>query len=513
LSERFVARDDDPDASRPVRSWSVVRAELVRPAVVGAVALLVVAACATHRDTLFRGRVLLDWPIRVPWLSDRGNASKWVALAGFFGGIAVLSWAWVRILRVARWGGLPPAVVLGILGVWCLPLLAAPPLLGRDAYSYAAQGELVTRGLDPNRVSPAALGDTDLYRAVHPAWRHTPAPYGPLALTIDAAAVTVARHRMNPSVIALRVAALLGVALLALTLPSLARRLGHDPGDALALVVLNPLVLLNLVGGVHTDALMLGLLVAGLAVGLSGHRVSGIVLCALAAAVKLPAGLGVLLLGWEWEGCDAPVRARLSRVAAAGGVGFVAFAVTTWLTGRSWAWIGALDVPSRAGGFMAPVNAVGWLAGTVAGVRPEAGVSVARALGLVATLVLVAVVFWRSDALGGVRAAGVALGVFTVLGSSLFPWYFTWSIALLAAAGPRGLRPAIVTVSIALGFLVTPVGGVMLDYYSGATKVAMALLTIGLDAIAAYVVVRGCESRTERARPAGLALAAEGDAA
>ena len=36
--------------------------------------------------------------------------------------------------------GMPPA---------CLPLLAAPPLLGRDAYSYNANGELIEERGEP----------------------------------------------------------------------------------------------------------------------------------------------------------------------------------------------------------------------------------------------------------------------------------------------------------------------------------------------------------------------------
>src|SRR5207237_1064681 len=99
----------------------------------------------------------------------------------------------------ARPGLLAPAVH-GALAL----LLVAPPLLGRDASSYNANGELIARGLDPNHNSPAALGDSDLYDAVHPAWRHTRSPYGPLALRIGAVAVALAGHRMNASVIAMR---------------------------------------------------------------------------------------------------------------------------------------------------------------------------------------------------------------------------------------------------------------------------------------------------------------------
>jgi hypothetical protein len=509
----FVARGGDPGADAAPRPWAEARRELLAPAVHGALALLVVAAAATHRDTIFRGRHLLDWPITVPLISQRGDLRKWVCLAGFFGGIAVLCWAWVRICRVVRRGGVRPAVVVAIFGVWCLPLLAAPPLLGRDAYSYNANGELMARGLDPNHNSPAALGDSDLYDAVHPAWRHTRSPYGPLSLRIGAAAVALAGHRMNPSVIAMRLAAVAGVVLMALALPSLARTLGHDPGDALALAVLNPLIMLNVVGGTHNDGIMLGLLVAGLAVGLSGRRVTGIVLCALATGVKLPAAGGVLLLGWEWAGRDVPVRRRILPLVGAGAIGLSTLALVTWLSGLSWAWVAALGIPSRAKGFMAPVNALGFVLGSFSGIDTDTTIGVTRALGLLATVGAGALLFWRSAALGGVRALGIALAVFAILGTTLFPWYLTWCVVLLAAAGPRALRGGLIGVSIGMCFLVTPVGGVILDNFSGAAKVGMALLTVGLDAAVAWAIARACSPDQLRPARVPVAVAAEGDAA
>jgi hypothetical protein len=508
---RLVARGDDPGADVPTRSWAADRAELIRPAALGAVALLAIGVAATHRDALFRGRRLLDWPLHLPLVSRPGDVRRWVCLIAFFGGIALLCWAWVRIARVARRGGVAPALLIAIFGVWCLPLLAAPPLLGRDAYYYIAAGELSVRGLDANRVSPAALGERDSYYAVHPAWRHTHSPYGPVAARVDAAAVTVARHRMNPSVIALRGAAIAGLLLMAVALPTLARRAGHDPGHALALALLNPLVVLNVVGGAHNDGVMLGLLVAGLAVGWTGGRergrtgarVAGIVLCALATGVKLPAAGGVFLLGWEWAGRDVPVRRRLLPVAGAAVIAAATLAVAAWRIPEGWGWVGALGVPWRAQGFMAPVNAFGYVVGSFTGVDTDTTIAIARVLGLLVALAVVAAVLWRTSVLGGVRALGIALGLFALLGSTLFPWYLTWSVVLLAAAGPRVLRGPLLGVSIALCFLVTPVGGVVLDSFAGVAKVGMALVALALDALLAWAIVRAWSG--DQPRPGAVA--------
>jgi hypothetical protein len=84
---------------------------------------------------------------------------------------------------------------------------------------------------------------------------------------------------------------------------------------------------------------------------------------------------------------------------------------------------------------------------------------------------------------------------------------------LLAAAGPRALRGGLIGVSIGMCFLVTPVGGVILDNFSGAAKVGMALLTVGLDAAVAWAIARACTPDQLRPARVPVSVAAEGDAA
>ena len=57
---------------------------------------------------------------------------------------------------------------------------SATPLLSHDAYSYAAQGEMASRGIDPSANGPEVLRyGWFLRQADHLAW-HAPAPYGPV---------------------------------------------------------------------------------------------------------------------------------------------------------------------------------------------------------------------------------------------------------------------------------------------------------------------------------------------
>ena len=76
------------------------------------------------------------------------------------------------------------------------------------------------------------------------------------------------------------------------SVPRIARATGVDPVAALWLGVLNPLVLIHLVADAHNDALMLGLMMAGLALALERRPAVGAVLVTLAALVKAPAGAG-----------------------------------------------------------------------------------------------------------------------------------------------------------------------------------------------------------------------------
>jgi hypothetical protein len=55
-----------------------------------------------------------------------------------------------------------------------------------------------------------------------------------------------------------------------------ARHVGANGAAALWICVLNPLVIIHLMGGVHNEMLMVGLMMAGIALTFDGHRIWGI---------------------------------------------------------------------------------------------------------------------------------------------------------------------------------------------------------------------------------------------
>jgi hypothetical protein len=89
-------------------------------------------------------------------------------------------------LWVAAWVGVPAwwrrpdderhvRRLLWRAGLWAAPLLLAPPLASRDAWSYAAVGNMLRAGISPYAQGPAALPGA-FSEAVDPLWAHTPSP-------------------------------------------------------------------------------------------------------------------------------------------------------------------------------------------------------------------------------------------------------------------------------------------------------------------------------------------------
>ncbi|RZU52818.1 alpha-1,6-mannosyltransferase [Krasilnikovia cinnamomea] len=219
--------------------------------------------------------------------------------AGTDGVLLPLSWLLGTGLLIGAWWlgrtsvpSLRWAYVTAAL--WAAPLLPVLPLGSYDVYSYACQGYALAAGHDPYAAGVSVLG-CPWADAVAPTWRAAPAPYGPVFLLLAAGAAKVGGG-LAGTVAVLRVLAVLGVVLVGLCLPVLARRHGVPPERAVWLVLACPLVAVHLVAGAHNDAVMVGLLVAGLAVAAAvGTTLPGSRLDRPAARIGLLASAGVLL--------------------------------------------------------------------------------------------------------------------------------------------------------------------------------------------------------------------------
>ncbi len=192
-----------------------------------------------------------------------------------------------------------------------------------------------------------------------------------------------------------------------------------------------------LLGGAHNDALMLGLLVAGCALARRHHVLPGLVLCALAAEVKVPALIGAACIGWWWGAPVPQWTRRLARVAAAMAVALGLMAVIGAVSGLGWRWVSGLSNPGVVVSWLDPVTAVGLTLGHAAAAVGAPGHSAvfvdgARIAGFGLAAVVSVGLILRSDRVGDLQALGWSLLVFVVLGPVVWPWYETWGFVFLA---------------------------------------------------------------------------------
>ncbi|MFF3335178.1 polyprenol phosphomannose-dependent alpha 1,6 mannosyltransferase MptB [Streptomyces sp. NPDC002888] len=382
-----------------------------------------------------------------------------LGLVGVYFGVVLLIAAWLLLGRLVRSADPPsPRTLLLVLAIWAAPLLIAPPLFSRDVYSYLAQGAMVDAHIDVYAHGPARLGGP-LAEEVAPLWQHTAAPYGPVFLAVASALTGLTHGELPAGLLGMRLVALLGVALMAAALPRLARHSGADPAAALWLGALNPLVLLHLVAGAHNDAIMLGLLGAGLVAALGRWPILGAVLVTLAALVKAPAALGlVAVVMLRLRAGHRPARAALSTAAASAATTVAATAVA----GTGYGWIGALDTPvsphnwaltsllgratrallERLGSDLAPLAVPAW-----------------HVLGLGVTAALVLAIWWRGRR-RPVYALGLSLAAVAAFGPAIRPWYALWGLFLIAAAAPStSTRHRTAALTGVLALAVLPSGG------------------------------------------------------
>lgn len=429
---------------------------------------------------------------RVEWWFDPSLGGAGVAL--MYGGIVALSVAWLALGRLEL-----TTRQLRIVGAaWCMPLLLTAPLFSQDAYSYLAQGTLVHLGIDPYRHAPAVLasaGQGHVLGAVDPFWRHTTAPYGPLFLGIVSVVVAVAGSHLVLGVLLVRFVEAIGLALLAVFVPRLARALGGDPARA-TWWVLSPLVLLDLVAGAHNDLLMIGLLVAGISLAIERRLLLGIALCALAATVKLPAAAAIPFI---LVAADRRLWVRGVVVAA------TVLVAVSLITGLGLGWISTtvFSTPDKVRLAITPATALGW---TVAQVVPVGARGLESALGDVAfglSVVLAAVLLWRSRRQTMVRNLGIALIAVAVCGPAAWPWYLTWGLVLLAAC-PGIQRSRALALAVIASALVVKADGVLAFPLHLAPVFVVLYLGVAV-AIAVVAARRRPAIAARRLRPRALA--------
>jgi hypothetical protein len=393
-----------------------------------------------------------------------------------------------------------------IAAAWCLPLLVAPALFSRDVYSYLAQGTILHLGLSPYQHAPAVLGHGPVLGAVDPFWRHTTAPYGPVFLGLVS---LVAGASPTFAVVVLRLLEVAGVGLLALCTPRLARALGADGGRAVWLVALSPLVLLELIVPAHNDALMAGLLLAGVTLAIERRPLAGIVVCAVAATIKLPAAAAIPFIAVAWARTQVGVGARVAVLARALAAVVVVALLVSAIPGVGFGWLSSslFATPQKVRLAITPATGLGW---TAAALLRDLGVGVsarhleavlgAMAFAMVGVAAVVLLARARFATLP--RDLGWLLVAAAFCGPAAWPWYFAWGLVLLACCPATQRARGLPLLLAAAPFLVKANGVLALPLES-----APAVLAV--YAAAAWYLLRGARLRARERLP-DLALVEPG---
>jgi hypothetical protein len=302
-------------------------------------------------------------------------------------------------------------------------------------------------------------------------------------------ASTIGFHTVVGTVLVFRAFACAGLALAAVSLCAISRRHGQRPAHVMALTLLSPLTLLHLVSAGHNDAIMLGLLAAGVALASAGRPMSGIALCTLAAAVKLPAAIAILFIVWGLVRDLPSLRARVATLARGGAVALGTIAATTAASGLSWGWLGALGVPGVAAPRLAAVNDFAFGFDHPLGLQFTTLLHLARDLGMVLAVVAIGYLLLHSRRAQGIPALGAALIVAAVLGPTFYPWYLTWGLMLVAAAAADRWERAILWANLVPTFAVAPGGEGWLDLAAKTAGTWIARSVVGAVVAAAAITI------------------------
>lgn len=362
-------------------------------------------------------------------------------------GHLVVLWSWWQLGPLWRRPGLTAAV-------WSAAMIAVPPLHSRDAYSYAAQGWLRARALDPYEVVSGDAGEAGLLVGVH--WWDTTSVYPPLSIESFRLISWLFDGHLFWTPIGMRLPNVVAIVVLVWALRRLAERVGVSGRVVVWAGVLNPVVLIQWVGGVHNDAVMLAALsLTFLLAGLTGWRGwQGMLLggagIGVAMAVKQSAavaGVGLVALAWAAAQPELPEGKRTwwalgRRTAGAGAMAVASFLALSFATGLGLGW----NNPTAGNPLMATSNApLSWAASFVRyqELAPE-GV-VISALTATSALLVVAGIVWLVVRYGPRPPERVGhpwalvIGVLTayaLLGPGLQPWYATWILPFVALARP-----------------------------------------------------------------------------
>lgn len=361
-------------------------------------------------------------------------------------GLMLIAWLWLGRRVVDR--SATEFTMVATTGFWLAPLLLSVPVFSRDTYSYLAQGALLRDGFDPYVVGPIE-NENSLLDNVSPIWTTTTAPYGPAFILVAKFVTMLVGDHVIAGTMLLRLCMLPGLIMLIWAAPRVARAIGANGAAALWICVLNPLVIIHLMGGVHNEMLMVGLMMAAIALTVANRPAWGIVVIAVAVAVKATAGIALPFMVWMWmhrlrdQRGLGNVRAFTVATAASVAIFGLVFAIVSWMAGVGLGWLTALAGSVKIINWLTLPTALANLVNAVGGlffpVSFYAVLEVTRIVGIVLIAVTLPLLWWRfrHDDRQAITGIALAMLVVVLFVPAALPWYYTWPLAVLSVLAQR----------------------------------------------------------------------------
>ena len=379
-------------------------------------------------------------------------------LAGVFRGVGVsLGSAGLVVTLTITFGAYAMAVqraellsartVLASIAALHALVLLAPPLLSTDVFSYQAYARMFADyGANPFLHGPHAIALDPVYPYVGAKWWNTPTAYGPLFTAFSA---LLAPLSIAGSVIAYKAIATVASLSVVAMVWNTAHLRGVDPVKAVALVGLNPLLVIYGVGGGHNDLLMLAALMGSISFLLAQRERAAATSMVLGVAIKLT---GALLAPFVLAG---PLRGQWRRFAVTGAV------LTAAVMAGTLALFGTGSVHLLH--TLRHIQSLGDWHSVPGFVSTRLGFgTVGHVVGVVLGAVFVAILawllrrVWRGE-MDWIDGAAWATAVMLLAASSILPWYVAWLLPLAALAHDRRLIGASLRIT-GLVMLITLIG-------------------------------------------------------
>jgi len=332
---------------------------------------------------------------------------------------AVLVVVEVRRHRAHLPSGLPKALVFGCAAGLLALAVAVPPTESGDVWAYSWYGRVVAHYHSNPYTTPPSHHPGDKWsQHVDRVYKDTDSVYGPVFTAVSGAGMLL----FGFSFLSARLFFQLLAAACVIAVTVIVWRRTRSPA-AVALIGLNPLVIVSVVNGAHNDAWVgLAVLVGVVLVMRDRMRWAGLAFAA-AALIKVAAVLPLLAVAiWVWRNRGWRPAAEMAGAAAV--IGLVAYGIVGGTTALG---------PLRAAQlhFSGPSVWKGperWLGGH----------GLTRWIATTATLTVAALALVlarrRLDHANPALIAGAAVFAYCLLGPYVLPWYVFWGLGAFALA-------------------------------------------------------------------------------